>query len=151
MEYPVSLQALQLGLAALLGIAIGLHYDILRSLRRWKRRLTIVLDFWFGLTTLLWLCLFALYVFGGRFHLFLLLGCLGGSLLYFLLCSAPVLRFLALVGRGIRLALSPVKKVFSFLKKGFSFLQKYAIIFIKYTHRGLGCLRNFHGGRSGSR
>ena len=37
MEQPLLLQARQFLLSAALGAALGLHYDLLRGLRRWAR------------------------------------------------------------------------------------------------------------------
>ena len=38
MEQPLLLQARQFLLSAALGAALGLHYDLLRGLRRWARQ-----------------------------------------------------------------------------------------------------------------
>ena len=128
MEYPVSQQMIQLAGSIAFGAALGLHYDLLRLLRRWKHALTIALDLWFGLTSLLACCLFALYVGDGWFHLFMILGTLGGSILYFLTLSPWVLRLLRhcarCIGRLFRILLQPMKKIYLIAKKGFSFFQK---------------------------
>ena len=50
MEQPLLLQARQFLLSAALGAALGLHYDLLRGLRRWARWLTHPLDLWFALS-----------------------------------------------------------------------------------------------------
>ena len=50
MEYPVLLQLLQLCSSALFGAALGLHYDLIRPLRRALPRLTPLWDLWFGLS-----------------------------------------------------------------------------------------------------
>ena len=87
MELPVSLQAVQLALAAALGMGLGVHYDILRVIRRRLPRSTHLLDFWFWLTAALACLLFTLYVGRGQFRLFFFVGLLGGSSLWFLTLS----------------------------------------------------------------
>lgn len=139
MEYPVSLQLLQLGSAVLFGAGLGVHYDFLRALRRWLRALTVWLDLWFGASSLLACCLFCFYVGQGQFHFFMILGTLAGSLLYFLTLSPHLLRLLCLVGRLIgrlfHFLLLPAKKIHLFLKKVFSFLKKRVILFNKYMQK----------------
>ena len=74
MEYPVLLQLLQLCSSALFGAALGLHYDLIRPLRRALPRLTPLWDLWFGLSSLVLCCLFCLYLGQGQYHLFMLWG-----------------------------------------------------------------------------
>ena len=72
MEQPLLLQARQFLLSAALGAALGLHYDLLRGLRRWARWLTHPLDLWFALSVLAANLWFALRIGGGQFRIFAL-------------------------------------------------------------------------------
>ena len=74
MEQPLLLQARQFLLSAALGAALGLHYDLLRGLRRWARWLTHPLDLWFALSVLAANLWFALRIGGGQFRIFALVG-----------------------------------------------------------------------------
>lgn len=56
MEQPLWLQGQQFLLSVCLGLIYGLHYDLLRGLRRSARWLTHLLDLWFALTWLLGTC-----------------------------------------------------------------------------------------------
>ncbi|MBQ3356935.1 MAG: spore cortex biosynthesis protein YabQ [Oscillospiraceae bacterium] len=91
MELSLGLQGRQFLLAAALGLALGLHYDLLRGLRRVFRRLTVVLDLWFALTLLIGSLLFALYVGNGEYRIFMLLGTALGMAVYFLTVSRLIL------------------------------------------------------------
>ena len=84
----------------LLGIGIGLVYDILRAVRRHfacGRAATAVLDavFWIVLTAGLFE--FGLVFAAGQPRFFVLVGVLCGALLYFMLLSSAVLLVLAAV------------------------------------------------------
>ena len=94
MAYPISLQARELVCAILLGWTLGIHYDLLWGLRRLAAGLTVPLDLWFGVSTMCGCWLFALYIGRGCFHWSMILGLLGGSLLYFLTFSPLLRRFL---------------------------------------------------------
>ena len=142
MTVSVTGQALSLGAGILLGIEIGLCYDLFRILRcRIPRAgLTHFLDllFWFGVTVLLFV--YAYRAEGGRVRIYLALTLLGGGGLYFRLFSRIVLRlgyrFVDLIQRILRFFLAPLvfagKKLKKFLKKlkniFLSRLQWYKII-----------------------
>ena len=81
MEYSLQEQTLQLLRAGVLGLALGLHYDLLRFFRR-KRNAPA--DLWFCLTVLAGLLALALYGGGGQLHLFMLIGALLGACAWFL-------------------------------------------------------------------
>ena len=83
MEQPLLLQARQFLLSAALGAALGLHYDLLRGLRRWARWLTHPLDLWFALSVLAANLWFALRIGGGQFRIFALVGSALGAAGYF--------------------------------------------------------------------
>ena len=68
MEQPLGLQGSQFLLSVALGVAFGLHYDLLRGLRRNLRALTHVLDLWFVLTCLAANLVFALLVGNGEYR-----------------------------------------------------------------------------------
>ena len=70
MELAVSLQAGQFALAAAVGLALAVVYDLLRGLRKTWRFLTVPLDLFFCLITLFTLAAWSLYVGQGRFRLF---------------------------------------------------------------------------------
>lgn len=91
MELPLGLQGRQFLLAAALGLALGLHYDILRGLRRTARPLTAVLDLWFALTILISGLLFALYAGNGEYRIFMAVGTACGMTAYFLTLSRLIL------------------------------------------------------------
>ena len=132
MEYPVSLQTMQLVSALVLGFALGLHYDLLRQIRRALSGLTIVLDLWFFLTTLLSCLLFALYAGRGQLHWFMLLTIALGATVYFLTLSPLVCRAFAAISCQISRIFAkisqPVKKIAEkikvFSKKSLFIFQK---------------------------
>lgn len=93
MELPLSLQAVQFLLSALVGLAYGIHYDILRGLHRTLPALKHLLDFWFSLSFLIGNLLLALYAGNGEYRIFMLLGTALAMVVYFLTVS----RFFVLV------------------------------------------------------
>ena len=80
MEYSLQAQTLQFLRAGALGMALGLHYDLLRFFRR-KRNAPA--DLWFCLTAFLSLLALALYGGAGQLHLFMLVGVLLGACAWF--------------------------------------------------------------------
>ena len=74
MELPVARQAAEFALSGLLGVALGLWYDLLRALRRRWPWLTVLADGLYCLTVLAALLAFALYVGHGMLRLYALLG-----------------------------------------------------------------------------
>ena len=142
MEIYIGQQLKDLGAALLLGIALGTVYDLLRPVRLQRRdskSLTNIVDGLYVLFVLLTIFLFALRIGQGELRLFMLFGCIGGMVFYFLLFS-PLLRplwdfwtdaavrFLSLLWKPVALFVSGVKKVEKFTKKYFHFLCKYATI-----------------------
>ncbi|HIT56428.1 MAG TPA: spore cortex biosynthesis protein YabQ [Candidatus Galloscillospira stercoripullorum] len=134
----VAQQAASLGWAVLLGVAVGLLYDVLRILRvRLKLRLLgAALDFLFWLPVTAAFFLFALIMGGGEVRITLLAGHFAGAVLYFRLLSPPVLRLgYALADLGglfWRIATAPVralgwccKKIKKFLKNSFLYRRKW--------------------------
>ena len=132
MELPLSLQGVQFLLSALVGLAYGIHYDILRGLRRTLPAAKHLLDFWFALTFLIGNLLLALYVGNGEYRIFMLLGPALTMVVYFVTIS----RFFLLVftkfwqflnfplrfvckscKKFIRKLLKKVKNIFSSRKK----------------------------------
>ena len=87
MELPLSLQAIQFLLSALVGLAYGIHYDLLRALRQTLPALRHILDFWFALSFLIGNLLLALYVGNGQYRIFMLLGTVLAMTVYFLTVS----------------------------------------------------------------
>lgn len=121
MEQPLSLQAVQFLWAAAFGAVYGLSYDLLRGLRRSLRGLTQLLDLLFVLVLLLGNCLFALYPGGGSFRIFMPIGMLVGTCLYFLLLSPWILRG---VSGFWRLATWPIRAFGRLCKKFLLFCKK---------------------------
>ncbi|MDR0890391.1 MAG: spore cortex biosynthesis protein YabQ, partial [Oscillospiraceae bacterium] len=78
MEQPLWTQGSQFLLSLPFGLALGLFYDLLRGLRRYARWMTHLLDALFVVNYLLANLLFALYIGGGEFRIFMLLGSLLG-------------------------------------------------------------------------
>ena len=91
MEQPLWTQGSRFLLAVALGVAYGLHYDLLRGLRRNLRWLTPLLDLWFVLSWLVGNLLFGLYAGDGQFRIYMLVGSLLGSAAYFLTLSRLIL------------------------------------------------------------
>ena len=72
MELPVARQAAEFALSGLLGVALGLWYDLLRALRRRWPWLTVLADGLYCLTVLTALLAFALDVGHGMLRLYAL-------------------------------------------------------------------------------
>ena len=92
--------------SVLLGVGVGLLYDVLRALR-WQfacgRGATAVLDLVFWLVLTAGLFEFGLVFAAGQPRFFVLAGAAGGMTLYFLLLSSAVLLILAAILRaGVR-------------------------------------------------
>lgn len=116
MEQPLLLQARQFLLSAALGAALGLHYDLLRGLRRWARWLTHPLDLWFALSVLAANLWFALRIGGGQFRIFALVGSALGAAGYFAGPSRLLLPVFEASGNFLRLpdaSLPAEAKIFS--------------------------------------
>ncbi|WP_409969720.1 spore cortex biosynthesis protein YabQ [Bengtsoniella intestinalis] len=135
MEIYITEQARVFVLSVLLGIAIGGLYDMAGAVRGHWPRLTPMVDVTFGLSALGAVFLFILRQSQGQLRLFVLLGILGGCVLFFTGLS-PLLRPVwgfwveTLVWLGRILALPAVifgnlLKLFrNYLKKLFYFWQK---------------------------
>ncbi|MBQ6432260.1 MAG: spore cortex biosynthesis protein YabQ [Oscillospiraceae bacterium] len=132
MELPLGLQGRQFLLAAALGFALGLHYDILRGLRRVVRQMTAVLDFWFALTVLISGLSFSLYAGNGEYRIFMLVGTAVGMAVWFLTLSrlflacsirfwriltVPLRLFGRLFGKILEKMRKNAKKLFATVKK----------------------------------
>ena len=142
MENHISAQLLSLFLAAALGMALGIFYDLLRALRLRRRKshvLTHLMDGAFVLIGGTFSLFLALQVGRGELRLYLLAGLVSGALLWFSLPSAffrPLWDWwLDTLGKFFRLLWCPVRYLFSLwqkftfrAKKMFSFLSKYATI-----------------------
>ena len=88
MKNEISVQLLTFGQSILLGGGIALLYDLLRPLRLRHPRLTWLTDGAYCLTALLTVFLFLLRRVEGVPRLYVLLGLLGGGMLFFGLLSA---------------------------------------------------------------
>ncbi|MBQ1263965.1 MAG: spore cortex biosynthesis protein YabQ [Oscillospiraceae bacterium] len=143
MELPVSLQAQQFFLSALLGVGFGFVYDALCAMRRQRPKLTAAADVFFGLFVLLALLLSALYIGGGRFRLFFFGGILLGAVFYFLALSRMMLAFWAAFwrfwGRMFALIRRPLtwicKKIAVFSKNIYASVKKWGTMFGKMVYR----------------
>ena len=121
MEYSLQTQAGQFLCAGAVGIALGLHYDLLRAVRRIHPRLTVPADLWFCLTALGAMLALALYGGGGQLHLFMLIGSFLGACVWFAGPGRSVLRFFtAAAGASVRFR-QKIKKI---CKKTFSNAKK---------------------------
>lgn len=139
MELRITDQLRAFLLAILLGAAIGVLYDLLRAVRLRQPRLTAVLDLVCCLAAGGSLFLFTLRQAGGQLRGFVLLGALGGCLLFFGTVSRPLrpvwdfwldrgaewFRFLSL---PVRSAAALWKKIVRQAKTLFYFWKKYATI-----------------------
>ena len=76
--------------ALVLGLSIGLVYDLLRAFRLRLPRLTAALDLLYCLIVTAGVFFFALYRANGRIPVYALLGIGGGSWLFFAALSAPL-------------------------------------------------------------
>ena len=121
MEQPLWTQGSRFLLAIALGLAGGLHYDLLRGLRRSLRGLTPLLDLWFCLCWLAGNLLFALWVGDGRFRVDMLAASLLGTAAYFFSLS----RLLLPLFEGFwRLVTFPIRRLGRLGKKFLIFLKK---------------------------
>lgn len=129
-------------LSILLGLGAGVLYDLLRAVRLRHPRLTAPLDLLYCQAIGLAVFLFVLRQSDGQLRGFILLGGLGGGILFFSLLSRPLrpvwdfwmdrwmelFQFLSLPGRFC----AAVCKKFAFQAKTlFYFLRKYATIHIE--------------------
>lgn len=129
MEQPLLLQARQFLLSAALGAALGLHYDLLRGLRRWARWLTHPLDLWFALSVLAANLWFALRIGGGQFRIFALVGSALGAAGYF---AGPSRLLLPVFGSFWKLFTAPGRLLArgskKFFRKNGNFFEKHLFI-----------------------
>lgn len=86
----VSLRLLVCLQAGLLGMTLGLLYDVLRAFRLRLRRLTGVLDILYCILAGTAVFLFTLYRARGQMSLLLLLGLAGGAAVFFRFLSRPL-------------------------------------------------------------
>ncbi|MBE6984616.1 MAG: hypothetical protein E7434_03180 [Ruminococcaceae bacterium] len=136
MELPLSFQGKQFFYAALLGVLYGVHYDLLRGLRRNGKWLTHLLDTYYALTCLLGNFLLALYIGRGQFRIFMLAAIVLGMSVWFLTCSRIFRRIFEKFWRIFLLPLrllwqlckKILKKTKKILKYIFSFVKKRVII-----------------------
>jgi len=139
MENYVSAQLLSFLLSALLGLLGGCLYDILRLLRRGRRRLINLLDGLYIAGVLLVLFLFTLRHGEGEMRLYMLLAMTLGAIGYFAAFSAllrPIWLFwldtaaewCALLWKPASIFIRCGKKFGRFSKKLFHFCSKYATI-----------------------
>ena len=121
MEIPVSQQALTFAQGTLLGLGLCVCYDALRALRRRCPRGTLSADVLFGLLLAAAFLLFALTYGGGQFRLYLFPAVGLTAILYFLTLSPAVVRLFqalfSLLGRFVRVILTPARFFLKFLKK----------------------------------
>ena len=125
MEQPLLLQARQFLLSAALGAALGLHYDLLRGLRRWARWLTHPLDLWFALSVLAANLWFALRIGGGQFRIFALVGSTLGAAGYF---AGPSRLLLPVFGSFWKLFPAPCPRKQKIFRKNGNFFEKHLFI-----------------------
>ena len=115
MELPVSAQAWEFFLSAILGAALALAYDLLRGPRRLLPGWTWFLDLLFGLLVFCSLVWFLLVPGRGLFRLYCFLGLALGAALWFLTLGPWFLRIwivcLRFLGAAFRLILRPVTKI----------------------------------------
>ena len=121
MKNEISVQLLTFGQSILLGGGIALLYDLLRPLRLRHPRLTWLTDGAYCLTALLTVFLFLLRRVEGVPRLYVLLGLLGGGMLFFGLLSAllrPVWEFWAdTLAWTLHLLAVPVRSAAALCKK----------------------------------
>lgn len=114
-----SRQAAEFFWSGMLGLGLGILYDMGRAVRRELPRLTIPVDLLFALIFFLSLWLTSIYTWGLR--LYQCLGIFLGGSIYFLTLSPLLLRGFRRILRGIRRLLGkmalPLKKSVYFLRK----------------------------------
>lgn len=145
MELPVTAQAVQFGLSALLGVGLGLVYDLLRALRRHIRKLTALLDAVFCLTVLCALLLLALYVGHGQLRVFMIPGVALGATAYFLTLSPLAVRLFEGFWRLLTL---PWRLLFRLGRKIFGFFQKIAKKGVAFAKKSFNIEERKRTGRS---
>ena len=113
MRVDISQQLLSFGASILLGLTLGLLYDLLRSLRRSDARSISLADGLYCGAAFCAVFYFALSFGDGELRIYMLLGILGGGILFFCLFSQwlrPVWDFwAACVGDGVALVLFPLR------------------------------------------
>ncbi len=133
MEISLTGQAAALGGALLLGMAVGLAYDLIRIPRAYIRvpLLGEVLDLFFWLAVTAALFLYAIHSGNGEVRIFMAAALFGGAVVYFLLFSPWIRRFSALMAAAavavwrfitfpVRRAAAAIKKLKEKLKNSFS-------------------------------
>ena len=83
MAFQITEQLRAFGWAILLGLAAGLLYDLLRAIRLRRPRITWALDLLYCLTAGAALSLFVLRQGDGQLRGYILLGALGGGVVFF--------------------------------------------------------------------
>lgn len=117
MELSITLQLTQACAAILTGAALGIFYDILKTLRLRIWPITVILDLIFWLVAA-----FVLFALGlgpgmGQLRLFMLICVLGGALLYSVSLSPVILAALGAVADFIGVILGYLVKPFKLLGK----------------------------------
>ena len=139
MEIYISQQLLLFCGAALLGIALGLAYDLLRAVRRRIPVLLVACDLLFCAAVAVGLIAYAMTSAGGELRIYLLLGTFLGAVFYFGVCSAHfrplwdfwmdvALSFFALWLLPLRAARNIFEKISRRAKKLFHFWLKWVKI-----------------------
>ena len=121
MEAVISAQTAVFLYAAILGMGIGLLYDLFRSVRiafKAKGVLTAVCDLLFCFISFLGLVYFMLTGAQGQLRGYILLGMAIGAALYFCALSDIVIRLLSPVAKAVKKLLS---KAQSFVAKAFDY------------------------------
>lgn len=123
MEISVSGQAAALGGAFLLGMAVGLIYDLIRIPRAYIHipLLGEALDLLFWLVVTAAIFLYAITAGDGEVRIFMAAALFGGALVYFLVLSPWIRRFSGLIMSAVfavwRFIIFPLVKLFGVLKK----------------------------------
>lgn len=125
MEQPVIFQLWQMGVAAAVGAALAVFYDVLRLIRRSLPRLTLPLDVLFVLVLLPTLLLLALYAGRGQFPLFFYPLLILGAWIYFRTLGRPLRRLLLALGCLVGRIFHFVSLPFCLLSKKSEKLKKY--------------------------
>lgn len=139
MESPVYLQLAQAAAALIMGGAIGLLYDVLKTIRLKTKYKTLagLIDLLFWLVALISLFALGMTSGGGDIRIFMLVAALCGAVLYMIGPSPAVLEilnFLAdLIGRTVRLCLKPMGKIKKEVQKA-KILKKYLSISNKIVY-----------------
>lgn len=155
MAIVISTQLLAFLQSVLLGFGLGLLYDLLRALRLRVRRITVLSDGFYCFVSGWCVFLFVLRHNNGQLRGFLLLGLLGGLIVFFCGCSVflrPIWDFWTDVFAGLlHFFLLPTQCFWNFCKKTalhiknlFYFSEKYYTM--KKTYRKAG--RNMSNGKS---